>query len=143
MIKPDGVQRGLVGEIISRFERKGFKLVGLKYLVPSAELLNAHYADLSSLGFFPKLIAYVSSGPVVAMAWEGNNVVETGRKLIGATRPAQAEVGTIRGDFAIDVGRNIIHGSDTVDNANKELGLWFKEEELAAWTQAAESWIYE
>ena len=143
MIKPDGFQRGLVGEIIGRFERKGFKLVGLKLAAPGKEHFEKHYADLSSKPFFPGLVAYASSGPVVAMVWEGHNVVLTGRKMLGATRPDASEPGTIRGDLAIDVGRNVIHGSDSVDSANKEIDLWFGHDNLTTWAHHSNSWIYE
>ena len=105
MIKPDGVQRGLVGSIIARFEKRGYKLVAMKLCAPSREHLEAHYADLSTKKFFPGLIDYMSSGPVVAMVWEGMNVVAAGRKMLGATRPQDSEPGTIRGDYCIDVGR--------------------------------------
>ena len=142
MIKPDGVQRGIVGEIISRFEKKGFKLVGMKMAQPGKEHFEKHYADLSAKGFFPSLIAYATSGPVVAMVWEGHNAVATGRKMLGATRPDDSAPGTIRADYAIDVGRNVIHGSDTVENANKEIVLWFGEE-LVQWKHHSEIWIYE
>ena len=142
MIKPDGVQRGLVGPIISRFEQKGFKLVAMKMAQPGAAHFEKHYADLSSKGFFPGLVAYAASGPVVAMVWEGHNVVKTGRKMLGATRPDDSEPGTIRGDFAIDVGRNVIHGSDAVESANKEIELWFGAE-LAQWTHHSNTWVYE
>lgn len=143
MIKPDGVQRGLVGDIISRFEKKGFKLVGMKLTAPGKEMFEKHYADLSSKGFFAGLVAYASSGPVVAMVWEGHNVVATGRKMLGATRPDDSAPGTIRGDFAIDVGRNVIHGSDSVDSANKEIALWFGHENLTNWASHSNAWIYE
>lgn len=143
MVKPDGVQRGLVGTIIQRFEQKGFKLVALKLMWPSEELLKKHYSDLSSKPFFPGLLKYISSGPVVPMVWEGLNVVKTGRQILGATNPADSAPGTIRGDLCIDVGRNIIHGSDSVPSANKEIGLWFAEKELIGWTPATESWVYE
>lgn len=125
MVKPDGVQRGLVGPIMSRFEQKGFKLVGLKMAQPGKEHFEKHYADLSTKPFFGGLVTYASSGPVVAMVWEGHNVVATGRKMLGATRPDDSAPGTIRGDLCIDVGRNVIHGSDSVDSANKEIELWF------------------
>ncbi len=143
MVKPDGVQRGLVGEILSRFEKKGFKLVGLKMDQPGKEKFEQHYADLSSKPFFAGLVNYASSGPVVAMVWEGNNVVKTGRKMLGATRPDDSEPGTIRGDFAIDVGRNVIHGSDSVESANKEIELWFGHDHLVNWKSHSESWVYE
>ena len=143
MIKPDGVQRGLVGEILSRFEKKGFKLVGMKMSAPGKEHFEQHYADLSSKGFFAGLISYASSGPVVAMVWEGHNVVATGRKMLGATRPDDSLPGTIRGDLSIDVGRNIIHGSDSVDSANKEISLWFGTEGLVNWEHHSNKWVYE
>ena len=142
MIKPDGVQRGLVGEIISRFEKKGFKLAAMKVDAPGKEHFEKHYSDLSSKPFFAGLVTYASSGPVVAMVWEGNNAVATGRKMLGATRPDDSAPGTIRGDFAIDVGRNIIHGSDSVDSANKEIGLWFPDG-VTSWAHHSESWVYE
>lgn len=143
MVKPDGVQRGLVGEVFSRFERKGYKSCGVKMLVPSHELLRRHYADLADKPFFPRLVKYVSSGPVVAMCWEGGDAVSNGRKLIGATRPAEAAPGTFRADYCIDVGKNIIHGSDSKEAAQKELAMWFHPNELHHWQKADEDWIYE
>merc|ERR1712029_1314519 len=112
MLKPDAVQRGLVGDIIKRFEQKGFKLVAMKMMHASEDLLKQHYADLSSKGFFTGLIKYMNSGPVVPMVWEGLNVVKTGRVMLGETNPAASAPGTIRGDFCVQVGRNICHGSD-------------------------------
>ncbi|XP_062382034.1 NME/NM23 nucleoside diphosphate kinase 2a isoform X2 [Sardina pilchardus] len=141
-IKPDGVQRGLIGEIISRFERKGFKLVGMKLIHAPEDLLRQHYADLKDRPFFPGLVSYMRSGPVCAMVWEGMNVVKTGRVMLGETNPAESKPGTIRGDFCIQVGRNIIHGSDAVDSANTEINLWFKPEELASYTKCDHSWLY-
>ncbi|VVC31006.1 Hypothetical protein CINCED_3A021513 [Cinara cedri] len=143
MIKPDGVQRGLVAKIIKRFETKGFKLVAMKFVWPSQELLKNHYADLSSKPFFPGLIEYMSSGPVVPMVWEGLDAVKTGRVLLGATDPKNSNPGTIRGDYCIQVGRNIIHGSDAVESANKEIALWFSEKEVIQWQQNSSSWLYE
>merc|ERR1719229_225327 len=143
MIKPDGVQRGLIGQIISRFETKGFKLVAMKLTAPGKAHFEEHYSDLAGKKFFPGLIEYASSGPVCAMVWEGDNAVLTGRKMLGAIRPFDSEPGTIRGDFCIDVGRNIIHGSDAVESANKEIALWFKDEELVSWESHSNSWIYE
>ena len=143
MIKPDGVQRGLVGPIISRFETKGFKLVGMKLTAPGKEMFEKHYSDLSSKSFFAGLVAYAASGPVVAMVWEGHNVVATGRKMLGATRPDDSAPGTIRGDFCIDVGRNVIHGSDSVDSANKEIELWFGKDHLTNWSHHSNTWVYE
>ncbi|CAI8583803.1 unnamed protein product [Vicia faba] len=143
MVKPDGVQRGVVGEIISRFEKKGFKLTGLKLFQCSKELAEEHYKELSQKSFFPKLIEYITSGPVVSMAWEGVGVVASARKLIGATDPLQAEPGTIRGDFAVQTGRNIIHGSDSPENGEREIALWFKEGELCEWTPVQQPWLRE
>ncbi|KMZ58843.1 Nucleoside-diphosphate kinase [Zostera marina] len=143
MIKPDGVQRGLVGEIITRFEKKGFVLKGLKLFQCPQELAEEHYKDLKSKSFFPKLIEYITSGPVVCMAWEGVGVVLAARKLIGSTNPLQAEPGTIRGDLAVQTGRNVIHGSDSPDNGQREIGLWFNEVELCQWIPAQRPWLYE
>ncbi|KAI3970325.1 hypothetical protein MKX01_023972 [Papaver californicum] len=143
MIKPDGVQRGLVGEIISRFEKKGFKLTGLKLFQCPKELAEEHYKDLSSKSFFPSLIEYITSGPVVCMAWEGVGVVPSARKLIGATNPLQAEPGTIRGDLAVQTGRNVVHGSDSPENGKREIDLWFNEGEVIQWTPAQAPWLRE
>ncbi len=143
MIKPDGVQRGLVGEVINRFEKRGFKLIAMKMTSPSKEHLESHYADLSSRKFFPDLIAYMLMGPVVAMCWQGTSAVLTGRKIVGATNPFESAPGTIRGDFCIETGRNIIHASDSVENAEKEIKLWFTETEVQSWSKVDEKWVYE
>merc|ERR1712018_56754 len=143
MLKPDAVQRGLVGEIIKRFEQKGFKLVAMKMMHASEELLKEHYADLSKKPFFPGLVKYMNSGPVVPMVWEGTNVVKTGRVMLGETNPANSLPGTIRGDFCVEIGRNICHGSDAVESSKKEIALWFKDEELVKWDPVAETWVYE
>ncbi|KAL5748278.1 hypothetical protein ACOSQ2_025575 [Xanthoceras sorbifolium] len=143
MVKPDGVQRGLVGEIITRFEKKGFKLTGLKLFECPKELAEEHYKDLQSKSFFPKLIGYITSGPVVCMAWEGVGVVASARKLIGSTNPLQAEPGTIRGDLAVQTGRNVVHGSDSPENGKREIALWFKEGEICQWTPAQAPWLME
>merc|ERR1711976_603065 len=143
MVQPDGVHRGLVGEIISRFEKKGFKLVAMKHMWADKALLEKHYADLSDKPFFGGLVTYMSSGPVVPMVWEGKGVVKTGRVMLGETDPAKSAPGTIRGDFCIEVGRNICHGSDAVESAEKEINLWFKKEELVTWTPCASDWVYE
>ncbi|KAH6812200.1 nucleoside diphosphate kinase [Perilla frutescens var. hirtella] len=142
MIKPDGVQRNLVGEIIGRFEKKGFTLKGLKLVTVDRAFAERHYADLCAKPFFNGLVEYIVSGPVVAMVWEGKNVVATGRKIIGATNPAESAPGTIRGDHAIDIGRNVIHGSDAVESATKEIALWFPEG-IAEWKSSLHHWIYE
>ncbi|KAJ4779010.1 Nucleoside diphosphate kinase [Rhynchospora pubera] len=143
MVKPDGVQRGLVGEIISRFEKKGFLLKGLKLFQCPKDLAEEHYKDLKEKPFFPKLIEYITSGPVVCMAWEGAGVVASARKLIGATNPLQAEPGTIRGDLAVQTGRNVVHGSDSPENGKREIALWFKEGEICEWVPAQAPWLRE
>lgn len=142
-IKPDGVQRGLVGEIIGRFEAKGFKLVGMKMMTASRELAEKHYDVHKEKPFFPGLVNFITSGPVVAMVWEGEGVVASARKIIGATNPLNAEPGTIRGDFGVNVGRNIIHGSDAIETARGEISLWFKEQELSEWEPSLTPWIVE
>lgn len=142
-IKPDGVQRKLIGEIIRRFEAKGFTLVGLKLMQVSRELAEAHYGVHREKPFFAGLVSFITSGPVVAMVWEGDGVVAAARKVIGATNPLTAEPGTIRGDYGANIGRNIIHGSDAVETAQTEINLWFKEEELVSWQPTLLSWIYE
>ncbi len=142
-IKPDGVQRGLTGEIIRRFETKGFTLVGLKFLQPSRELAEQHYAVHKERPFFLGLVDFITSGPVVAMVWEGDGVIASARKLIGATNPLNAEPGTIRGDLGANIGRNIIHGSDAPETAEYEIGLWFKPEELVNWTPTMMPWVHE
>ena len=143
MIKPDGVQRGCVGEIIARFEKKGFKLLAMKLYSPSKQLLEEHYKDLKEKPFFPKLVEYMMMGPVVCMIWQGREVVKTGRKMLGATNPLNSEPGTIRGDYCIESGRNIIHGSDSVESAERELKLWFKPEEINEYKRDSDKWIYE
>ena len=142
-IKPDGVQRKLVGEIIRRFEAKGFTLVGLKLMSVSRELAETHYGVHKEKPFFPGLVNFITSGPVVAMVWEGKGVIASARKIIGATNPLNAEPGTLRGDFGVDVGRNIIHGSDAPETAEQEIKLWFKDNELVTWEPSLTSWIYE
>ncbi|XP_069591106.1 nucleoside diphosphate kinase A1 [Ranitomeya imitator] len=142
-IKPDGVQRGLVGDIVKRFEQKGFRLVAMKMQQASIPLLQEHYIDLKDRPFYNGLVEYMHSGPVVAMVWEGLNVVKTGRVMLGETNPADSKPGTIRGDYAIQVGRNIIHGSDSVESAKKEVALWFKPEELVDYDNCAYKWVYE
>ena len=143
MIKPDGVQRGCVGEIIARFEKKGFKLLAMKLYSPSKQLLEEHYKDLKEKPFFPKLVEYMMMGPVVCMIWQGREVVKTGRKMLGATNPLNSEPGTIRGDYCIESGRNIIHGSDSVESAEREIKLWIKPEEINQYTRDSDKWIYE
>jgi nucleoside-diphosphate kinase len=142
MVKPDGVQRGLVGEIIGRFEQKGLRLVGLKQLTPSQELAEAHYEVHNERPFYPGLIRFITSGPVVAMAWTGADAISVARNIIGPTDGRKAAPGTIRGDYAMDIGHNIIHGSDAEETAEFELGLWFPDG-VEDWTRLDESWVYE
>ena len=142
MVKPDGVQRGLVGNIIQRFENKGLRLVALRQLTPSLELAESHYAVHSERPFYSGLIEFITSDPVVAMAWTGIDAISVARNIIGPTNGREAAPGTIRGDFAMDIGHNIIHGSDGEDTAAFELGLWFPDG-LVEWTRDAESHIYE
>jgi len=142
-IKPDGVQRGIVGNIVSRFETKGYQLIAMKTKMASKELLESHYKDLVDKPFFPKLRDYMLSGPVVCMIWSGKEAVSTGRKMLGATNPLESAPGTIRGDFCIEVGRNICHGSDSPENAEKEIALWFEDSEVLDWESHSKDWIYE
>lgn len=142
-IKPDGVQRGLVGEIIGRFEAKGFTLIGLKLIIASQELAERHYDIHKERPFFKDLVSFITSGPLVAMVWEGDGVVASARRIIGATNPLTAEPGTIRGDFAVSIGRNIIHGSDAIETAQREIGLWFTDAELANWESTMKPWLVE
>ncbi|PZO34797.1 MAG: nucleoside-diphosphate kinase [Shackletoniella antarctica] len=143
MIKPDGVQRGLVSNIIGRFETKGFTLVGLKFMAVSRELAEKHYDVHRERPFFAGLVDFITSGPVVAMVWEGEGVIASARKIIGATKPLEADPGTIRGDLGVTVGRNIIHGSDAPETAQTEIALWFSDGELVGWEPAAKGWLYE
>lgn len=142
LVKPDGVQRGLVGEVISRLERKGLRLVGLKMMTMSRELAERHYEVHRGKPFFPGLIEFITSGPVVAMVWEGPGAVEVVRNLMGATDARRAAPGTIRGDLGMDVGHNLVHGSDSEETAAREVGLFFSEEELVAWRRVDEEWMW-
>ena len=143
MVKPDGVQRGLVGEVISRLERKGLKSVAVNMFWIKRELAENHYAEHREKPFFSALVDYITSGPVVAMVVEGRNAVKVVRNLVGATNPVEAAVGTIRGDFGLDVGRNIVHASDSLQSADREISLFFDEKEIVEYERADESWIYE
>jgi len=142
-IKPDGVQRGLIGRIVNRFEERGFKLVALKMCAPGRAHMEKHYADLSKKPFFRDLVDYMISGPVVCMVWEGLGAVKCGRMMLGETNPQASLPGSIRGDYSIQVGRNICHGSDSVESAKAEIALWFKKEELINWSSASYCWVYE
>jgi len=143
MVKPDGVQRCLVGEIISRFERRGFKLVAAKFeRLPDTRVME-HYAEHVQKPFFPGLKAYITSGPCFLMVFAGKNIVKISRDMIGATNPAGAASGTIRGDLALEIGMNVIHGSDSVETAAREIAIHFRPEELASYTRIDEQYLYE
>jgi len=142
MVKPDGVARGLVGEVLRRFENRGYKLTALRMMRPSEGMLKEHYKDLVARSFFPGLLKYMMSGPVVGMVWEGKDAVKTGRKMLGETNPLASAPGTIRGDYCVEVGRNICHGSDSVENAELEIKLWFPEG-VPTWSRVTDSLIYE
>jgi nucleoside-diphosphate kinase len=142
MVKPDGVQRGVIGEIVARFERKGFQLVGAKLMQVSRELAEKHYAEHKERPFFGELVDFITSGPVFAMVWEGDNVIAVARQMMGKTNPQEALPGTIRGDFGLTVGKNIIHGSDSKESAEREIQLFFKEEELVSYNKLMNEWIY-
>ncbi|HIA16874.1 MAG TPA: nucleoside-diphosphate kinase [Dehalococcoidia bacterium] len=143
LVKPDGVQRGLIGEIISRLERRGLKIVGMKLMQVSGELANRHYGEHEGKPFFAGLVGFITSGPIVAMAIEGNNVVGLVRTTVGATNPADSAPGTIRGDLGVDIGRNLIHGSDSDESAKRELSLFFTEGELLDYSRDTDPWIIE
>ena len=143
IIKPDGVQRGLVGEIIGRLERRGLRLVAMKMQQVSPELAARHYAVHQGKPFYEGLVTYISSSPVVVMAVEGNKVIEAVRQTVGATNPTAAAPGTIRADFGIDIGRNLIHASDSPETAAQELALWFGADEVLNWSRDGERWVYE
>ncbi len=142
LIKPDGVQRGLVGEIIKRLEQRGLKLVAAKFMWVSDQLAQTHYAVHYGKSFYKGLIDYICSAPVMAMVWEGEDAIAAIRQTMGATNPTAAAPGTIRHDFAIISSRNLTHASDTVENSEKEIALWFKPEELAEWSKIDEEWLF-
>jgi nucleoside-diphosphate kinase len=143
LVKPDGVQRGLIGEIIGRFEHRGLKLVGLKFLQMSSELASNHYAVHRERPFYNSLVEYITSGPVVAMVWVGNDAIAAARATMGGTNPVQAAPGTIRGDYGMEIGRNLVHGSDSPENAEKEVNLFFAPTELVEWKRDSDNWIKE
>ncbi len=142
MVKPDGVQRNLVGEIVARFEKKGFQLVGGKLMSISRDLAEEHYGEHKERPFFGELVDFITSGPVFAMVWEGENVISTARVMMGSTNPKDAAPGTIRGDFGITVGKNVIHGSDSPTSAAREIGIFFNENELVEYGKLVNQWIY-
>jgi len=143
MIKPDGVQRGLVGEILSRFENKGFKIVAAKFGVLAESIVDKHYEEHLAKPFYPGMKAYITSGPVFRFVLEGDNVVATVRKMNGATNPTEANPGTIRGDYALSIGKNVIHAADSPESAAREIGIHFTQAELVSYTKIDESELYE
>lgn len=143
IVKPDGVQRGLTGEIVRRFEARGLRIVGMKFMQVSRDLAENHYDVHRGKPFYEGLVNYITSGPVLVFALEGTNAIAAARGTIGATRPHEAAPGSIRGDLGIEIGRNLVHGSDSVENGEKEIALWFKPEELVTWTRSTDPWIFE
>ena len=143
LVKPDGVQRGLIGEIISRLERRGLRLVAAKFVAVSRSLAEEHYAIHKGKPFYEGLLDYITAAPVMAMVWEGPNAVAAIRQTMGATRPWEAAPGTVRHDFALEVGRNITHASDTPEKGEKESALWFKKEEILSWSREIDKWVFE
>lgn len=143
LIKPDGVQRGLIGEVIARLERRGLRLVGAKFLQVSQELAETHYAIHQGKPFYDGLIAYITSAPVMAIVWEGPNAIAAVRQTMGSTRPTEAAPGSVRHDFALEVGRNLTHASDSVENGQTEISLWFTDLELVPWKRAIDPWVFE
>ena len=143
MVKPDGVQRGLCGEIVSRLEKKGLKIVAMKFMVIKKEVAESHYDEHKGKGFYDSLISFITSGPVLAMVLEGDNAVAVCRNLMGKTNPQESAPGTIRGDFGMVTGMNLIHGSDSVQSAEREISIFFRPEELISYKRAADEWIYE
>ena len=143
LIKPDGVQRGLIGEVLSRLERRGLRLVGAKFMHVSQELAETHYAIHQGKPFYDGLIKYITSAPVMALVWEGPDAIAAVRQTMGATRPTEASPGSVRHDFALEVGRNLTHASDSVENGQAEVSLWFTDQELVSWGRALDPWIFE
>lgn len=142
MVKPDGVQRQLIGEIVARFERKGLQLIGAKLMTIPVEMAEQHYGEHKGKPFFNDLVNFITSGPVFAMVWQGENVVEIARQMIGKTNPKEALPGTIRGDYGVFLSKNVIHGADSVESAKREIDLFFKKEELVAYDKLMNKWIY-
>ena len=143
LVKPDGVQRGLVGEVISRLERRGLKLAGLKLMQVDNALARQHYAEHVERPFFPGLAQFITSSPLVAMVWEADNAVSIVRQTIGETNPVNSPAGTIRGDLGIDIGRNLVHGSDSPESAEREVNLFFRAEEILSYDRSLDPWITE
>lgn len=143
LVKPDGVQRGLIGEVISRLERRGLRLVAAKFLSVGRDLAERHYAEHKGKPFYDGLIEYITSAPVVAMAWEGPDAVAAIRQTMGSTKPTEAAPGTLRHDFALQVGRNLTHASDKPETGEREVKLWFAENDLVEWKREIDKWVFE
>ena len=143
LVKPDGVQRGLAGEVISRLERRGLKLVAMKLMRVGESLAKQHYGEHVERPFFPGLVSFITSGPIVAMAWQGENAISLARQTMGATNPVDSAPGTIRGDLGVNIGRNIVHGSDGPESAQRELNLFFQPGEILDYVRSTDSWITE
>jgi nucleoside-diphosphate kinase len=143
LVKPDGVQRGIIGEVIGRLEKRGLRLIGGKFLQVSQELAENHYGIHKGKPFYDYLLEYITASPVMAMAWEGKNAVAAVRQTMGATNPLEATPGTIRHDFGLEIGRNLTHASDSPENGTKEVDLWFSKDELFDWKRDLDKWIFE
>lgn len=143
LIKPDGVQRGLIGEVISRLERRGLKLIAARFQSVSIELAERHYAPHNGKPFYPGLIRYITSAPVMAMVWEGPYAISAVRQTMGATNPVNAAPGSIRHDYCVETSRNLTHASDSTENAELEISMWFKEEEIVSWKRNTDTWLFD
>ncbi len=143
LVKPDGVQRGIIGEVIRRLENRGLRLIAGKFIQVSKELAETHYGIHKGKPFYDYLLEYITAAPVMAMAWEGPNAVAAVRQTMGATNPLEASPGTIRHDYGLEIGRNLTHASDSPENGAKEVALWFEEDELLDWTRAIDFWVFE
>ncbi len=143
LVKPDAMQRGLAGEILARFERRGLRMVGLRLLKVDRNMAKRHYAEHVGKPFFEGLVTYITSAPIVAAVFEGSNAVAAARQLMGSTRPTEAAPGTIRADFGLEVGRNLVHGSDSVASAKREIDIFFEGQRLASWKRDVDPWIFE
>lgn len=143
LVKPDGVQRGIIGEVIRRLENRGLRLIAGKFIQVSKQLAETHYGIHKGKPFYDYLLEYITAAPVMAMAWEGPNAVAAVRQTMGATNPLEASPGTIRHDYGLEIGRNLTHASDSPENGAKEVALWFEEDELLDWTREIDSWVFE
>ena len=143
IVKPDAVQRGLTGEIVKRFEQRGLRIIGMKFIQIDQELAEKHYDVHRDRPFFGDLVAYITSAPSVVIALEGTDAIAAARKTIGATKPSESDAGTIRGDYGLEIGRNLVHGSDSVENGEIEIGNFFTDDELVTWERATDPWLFE